>query len=42
VRGDTKASKPYVMPTLAAIIQNFHVIAIQEIRTQDDDFIDNC
>jgi endonuclease/exonuclease/phosphatase family metal-dependent hydrolase len=41
VFGDTKASKPYVMATLAAIIQNFHVVAIQEIRTQDDKFIDN-
>jgi endonuclease/exonuclease/phosphatase family metal-dependent hydrolase len=41
VFGDTKASKPYVMTALAAIIQNFHVVAIQEIRTQDDYFIDN-
>ena len=41
VFGDKKASKPYVMATLAAIIQNFHVVAIQEIRTQDDYFIDN-
>ena len=41
VFGDAKASKPYVMATLAAIIQNFHVVAIQEIRTQDDYFIDN-
>ena len=29
------------MATLAAIIQNFHVVAIQEIRTQDDYFLDN-
>jgi endonuclease/exonuclease/phosphatase family metal-dependent hydrolase len=41
VFGNTKASKPYVMATLAAIIHNFHVVAIQEIRTQDDYFIDN-
>ncbi|MCC7474219.1 MAG: endonuclease/exonuclease/phosphatase family protein [Pirellulales bacterium] len=39
--GDAKAAKPYVMATLAAIIQNFHVVAIQEIRTQDDYFLDN-
>ncbi len=41
VFGDKKASKPYVMSTLASIIQNFQVVAIQEIRTQDDYFIDN-
>lgn len=41
VFGDTKASKPYVMETLAAIIQNFHVVAIQEIRTQDDYLLTN-
>jgi deoxyribonuclease-1-like protein len=29
------------MATLASIIQNFQVVAIQEIRTQDDYFIDN-
>jgi endonuclease/exonuclease/phosphatase family metal-dependent hydrolase len=39
--GDSKASKPHIMWTLAAIVQNFHVVAIQEIRTQDDYFIDN-
>ena len=39
--GDAKASKPYLMATLAAIIHNFHVVAIQEIRTQDDYFLDN-
>ncbi|MEX2306128.1 MAG: endonuclease/exonuclease/phosphatase family protein [Pirellulales bacterium] len=39
--GDKKASKTHVMWTLAAIIQNFHVVAIQEIRTQDDYFLDN-
>jgi deoxyribonuclease-1-like protein len=41
VFGDSKASKPYVMQTLAAIIQNFQVVAIQEIRSQDDYLIDN-
>jgi deoxyribonuclease-1-like protein len=41
VFGDAKARKPYVMATLASIIQNFQVVAIQEIRTQDDYFIDN-
>jgi deoxyribonuclease-1-like protein len=39
--GDTKAAKPYVMATLAAIIHNFHVVAIQEISTQDNYLIDN-
>jgi endonuclease/exonuclease/phosphatase family metal-dependent hydrolase len=41
VFGKEKASKPYVMATLASIIQNFSVVAIQEIRTTDDYFIDN-
>jgi endonuclease/exonuclease/phosphatase family metal-dependent hydrolase len=41
VFGDAKAKKPHVMWTLAAIIRNFHIVAIQEIRTQDDYFIDN-
>ena len=41
VFGEAKASKPYVMATLAAIVQQFHVVAIQEIRTQDDYFLDN-
>ncbi len=41
VFGEAKASKPYVMGTLAAIIQNFQIVAIQEIRTQDDYFLDN-
>jgi deoxyribonuclease-1-like protein len=39
--GDKKASNPEVMWTLAAIVQQFQVVAIQEIRTQDDYFIDN-
>jgi exonuclease III len=39
--GDKKASNPDVMWALAAIIQEFQVVAIQEIRTQNDYFIDN-
>lgn len=39
--GNAKARKPYVMKTLAAIIRNFDIVAIQEIRTQDDYFIQN-
>lgn len=41
VFGDKKAANPEVMWTLAAIIHNFSVVAIQEIRTQDDYFLDN-
>jgi hypothetical protein len=41
VFGEKKAEDQRVMATLAAIIQNFHVVAIQEIRTQDEYFIDN-
>jgi len=41
VFGDAKAAKPYVMQTLALAIRNFHVVAIQEIRTQDSYFLDN-
>lgn len=37
--GNTKASKPYVMDALARIVRQFDVVAIQEIRTQDDYFI---
>jgi endonuclease/exonuclease/phosphatase family metal-dependent hydrolase len=39
--GDDKASKPYIMSTLADIIRNFDIVAVQEITTQDDYFIDN-
>lgn len=39
--GDSKAKKPYVMATLAKIIHNFQVVAIQEIRTKDEYFVDN-
>lgn len=38
--GDKKASKPYVMDALARVMRSFDVIAIQEIRTQDDYFIE--
>jgi endonuclease/exonuclease/phosphatase family metal-dependent hydrolase len=41
VFGTEKAKNQEVMWTLAAIIQQFQVVAIQEIRTQDDYFIDN-
>lgn len=41
VFGDSKAKKPYVMQTLALAIRNFHVVAIQEIRTKDSYFLDN-
>lgn len=41
VFGKTKADKPYVMGTLAEIIRQFHVVAVQEIRTQDDFLIPN-
>lgn len=39
VFGDAKASKPYVIDTICQIISNFDIVAIQEIRTQDDLFI---
>ncbi|QDV76132.1 endonuclease/exonuclease/phosphatase family protein [Botrimarina mediterranea] len=39
VFGDAKAEKPYVMRALAHIVKSFDVIAIQEIRTQDTNFI---
>jgi endonuclease/exonuclease/phosphatase family metal-dependent hydrolase len=41
VFGTDKAEKPYVMQTLALAIRNFHVVAIQEIRTKDSYFLDN-
>ncbi|MEO0531118.1 MAG: endonuclease/exonuclease/phosphatase family protein [Planctomycetota bacterium] len=39
--GQAKASKPYVMDAIARVVRSFDVIAIQEIRTQDDRFIPN-
>lgn len=40
VFGNTKAGKSYVMNELSRIVQQFDIVAIQEIRTQDDHFID--
>lgn len=39
--GESKASKPYVMSTIAGVVQQFDIVAIQEIRTKDEYFIDN-
>ncbi len=39
--GQTKADKPYVMYTLAEIVRQFHIVAIQEVRSQDDYLIPN-
>lgn len=39
VFGDSKASKSYVMDAIARVVRQFDVVAIQEIRTQDDNFI---
>lgn len=41
VFGDEKTKNPYVMQTLALVVRNYHVIAIQEIRTQDSYLLDN-
>lgn len=41
VFGESKGSQQHVMWTLATIIRNFHVVAIQEIRTKDDYFLAN-
>jgi len=41
VFGTSKEKNVNVMRTLAAIVQNFDVVAIQEIRTKDDFLIDN-
>jgi endonuclease/exonuclease/phosphatase family metal-dependent hydrolase len=40
VFGDQKAAKPHVMQTLALIVQNFQIVAIQEIRTKNDYLLD--
>ena len=40
VFGDEKAKKPYVMQTLALIVRNFHIVAVQEIRTKDNYLLD--
>jgi deoxyribonuclease-1-like protein len=39
--GDKKATKPYVMATIADIVRQFQIVAIQEIRTENEYFIDN-
>lgn len=39
VFGQAKSEKPHVIATLADIVRKFHVVAIQEIRTQDNYFI---
>ena len=41
VFGNTKANKPYVMETLAQIIRQFDVVAIQEIRSKNQYLIPN-
>ncbi|MDC0935863.1 endonuclease/exonuclease/phosphatase family protein [Pirellulales bacterium] len=41
VFGKAKATKRAVMYTLAEIVRQFHIVAIQEIRTQDDYHIPN-
>lgn len=38
--GDKKASNPYVMRTLGAIVKNLDLVAIQEVTTKDEYFID--
>jgi endonuclease/exonuclease/phosphatase family metal-dependent hydrolase len=40
ILGDDKASKPYIMQTLAQIVHNFQIVAIQEIRTKNDYLLD--
>lgn len=37
--GEKKASKPYVMKAIAQVVRSFDVVAIQEIRTKDDYFV---
>ncbi len=41
VFGNTKASKPYVMQELADIVNQFDVVAIQEVRSKDEYLIPN-
>jgi endonuclease/exonuclease/phosphatase family metal-dependent hydrolase len=41
VFGTTKSSKPHVMDVLARIVRKFDVVAIQEIRSRDEDIIPN-
>jgi endonuclease/exonuclease/phosphatase family metal-dependent hydrolase len=39
--GPSKADKPHILYTLAEIVRQFDVVAIQEVRTQDDYHIPN-
>jgi len=39
--GNTKAGKPYVMHTLADIVRQFDIVAIQEIRSKNEYLIPN-
>jgi deoxyribonuclease-1-like protein len=41
VFGRTKSSKPHVMDLLSRVVREFDVVAIQEIRSRDDDIIPN-
>ena len=41
VFGNTKASKPYVMQELADIVNQFDVVAIQEVRSKNEYLIPN-
>jgi endonuclease/exonuclease/phosphatase family metal-dependent hydrolase len=41
VLGTTKAGKPHVMDILARIVRQFDVVAIQEIRSKDQDILPN-
>jgi deoxyribonuclease-1-like protein len=39
--GNTKAAKPHVMDLLARIVREFEIVAIQEIRSRDNDLLPN-
>jgi len=41
VFGTSKSGKPHVMDVLARIVRKFDVVAIQEIRSRDEDIIPN-
>ncbi len=41
VFGNTKAGKPYVMYTLADIVRQFDIVAIQEVRSKNEYLIPN-
>ncbi|MCO6456270.1 MAG: endonuclease/exonuclease/phosphatase family protein [Pirellulaceae bacterium] len=40
VFGESKAAKPHVMDVLAQVVRNFDVVAIQELRTQNEAVLD--